>query len=97
MDLSDEWVEAAARALWGTTTYRVAWETVGPKVRDMYLRRARAALEAVAPLIAAQAWDEGFNAGLDDGLDIAELRTGPLDLTKIHAPTPNPYRERSES
>lgn len=47
------------------------------------------AAEALAAL--AQAWDEGMAAGLDTGLTIAELRSGPIDLSKVPPPPTNPY------
>lgn len=70
--------------------------------------QARAALVAAGPpdltqhnlAVKAAAWDEGAKAGLDKGLDIAELvheGGGTLDLAKVPPPPLNPYRiERGE-
>jgi len=60
MTVPDEAVEAAAKALaivaWGE------WEYVPTALRGRMRRDARITLEAAAPFIAAQAWDEGWNA-----------------------------------
>lgn len=56
-------------------------------------RELTLAIRAKTP---ADYWDEGHAAGLDDGMDIAELvhqGKGGLDIYKVHAPTPNPYKE----
>lgn len=68
MNVVHEAVEAAAR------TYEPdVWEYLDDRegrlrgnlerLRERSLSRARAALEAAAPIIAAQAWDEGFEQG----------------------------------
>ena len=61
MDISDEAVEAAARALDPDTM-----GSAGPlaeKFKEQARAEARAALEAAAPYMAAQVWDEGAVAG----------------------------------
>ena len=65
--ITDEMVEAAAKARWdyervesGDTT---EWEMRHPAFRAFDFDSMRAALEVVAPLIAAKAWDEGYAEG----------------------------------
>ena len=55
--VTDEIVEAAARAYHEAATEAVAgsWDVSTPRIRERGLVSARAALEAVAPLIAAAA------------------------------------------
>ena len=88
MTVPDEAVEAAAKALaivaWGE------WEYVPTELRGRMKRDARLALEAAAPFIAAQAWDEGSLAGWSD-------RTRSFMRRQTHAEyvaneTTNPYR-----
>ena len=57
MPVTDEIVEAAARAYHEAASEAVAgsWDVSTPRIRERGLARARAALEAAAPLIAAQA------------------------------------------
>ena len=65
--ITDEMVEAAAVVLRNQLRERVGlspldrlpWSPASDEVRG----DARAALEAVAPLIAAKAWDEGYAEG----------------------------------
>ena len=81
--VTDEAAETAAKARWdyeraesGDTT---EWEMRHPAFRAFDFDSMRAALEAVAPLIAAKAWEEGY----------AEGRRGRMrDST-------NPYRSQS--
>ena len=70
--ITDELVEAAAKALFATEEPdRNAWRWDKPNPQDpagplawhgYWLNAARAALEAAAPIIAAQAWEEGYQA-----------------------------------
>jgi len=60
MSVSDEAVEAAARAI-----ARYETGTQSPIPNDTDIAHARTALEAAAPFIAAQAWDEGWDAMAD--------------------------------
>ena len=53
--VTDEAVEAAARAEWRVDFALTPWVSGPEDVRDYYRDTARAALEAAAPLIAAQA------------------------------------------
>lgn len=53
----------------------------GASVVDDYLPEARSLIEAVMPLVAARAWDEGFAAGIDSPF-------------RNHA-GPNPYRSQA--
>jgi hypothetical protein len=79
VNISDEAVEAAARALavqaWGQ------WEYVPNELRRAFLRDAKITLEAAAPFIAAEAWDEGYQGCYD---------------RYMYEPVPtNPYRSQA--
>ena len=61
--ITDEMVETSADAQW-----RYEWPTrefhrEPDDLQDFYRNSARVALEAVAPLIAAKAWEEGYTEG----------------------------------
>ena len=56
--ITDEMVEAAARAMWERIDREESWSEIYHA--SAYRRDARAALDAVAPLIAAAAWNEGY-------------------------------------
>ena len=58
--VTDEMVETAARAMWERIDREESWSEIYHA--SAYRRDARAALEAVAPAIAAAAWDEGYAA-----------------------------------
>lgn len=65
--VTDEVVKTAAKSRWdyeraesGDTT---EWEMRHPAFREFDVNSMRAALEAVAPAIAAAAWDEGYAEG----------------------------------
>jgi hypothetical protein len=64
-------VEAGARALAARNRRPEEWQ--------WYLSEARSALEAAAPHLMAEAWDEGNIAGI-------------FDLPSEDHATPNPYR-----
>jgi hypothetical protein len=74
VSISDEAVEAAARAI-RDDDWPDHEDQIHHPIKD-YMSNARAALKAAAPLIAAEAWDEGEWAG---------HRHGHYQLT-------NPYR-----
>lgn len=68
MNISKEAIEAAARAVYGLDPWEdgssvsappFAWAALGADDRRNYYPAARAILEAAAPLLMAQAWDEG--------------------------------------
>ena len=64
-EVTDEMVDAVARAEW-TRTHEWpsrSWEKVPADLADYYRECSRHALEAVAPLIAAKAWEEGYAEG----------------------------------
>ena len=98
--IPDEAVEAAAKALY--VTERGPWVSGGGLVtggtpwgtsreaseRDDYERRARAALEAAAPHLMAEAWDEGYDRAETD-----HYETG-FWTTRLRA---NPHRKGSEA
>jgi hypothetical protein len=75
--ISDEAVEAAAR-------------TLRPYMDDDHFDLdavARAALETAAPFIAAQAWDEGNEAGFNE--------CSTEEYPEYYQPATNPYRSKS--
>ena len=48
--------------------------------------------------VKAEAWEEGARAGLDKGLDIAELvhqGSGKLNIPDVPPPPTNPYRQKA--
>jgi hypothetical protein len=74
MTISDEAVEAAARAMAHLFDYQT--EAGKSHWRD----KAKRTLEAAAPHLMVQAWDEGNIAGI-------------FDLPSEDHATPNPYRD----
>lgn len=95
MNISDEAVEAAAKALarhkWPTAIG--VWESFGQGMQDDFRDQARAALEAAAPYIAAQAWDEGAKAESETGCELA-TPCGECAWCR-GAMAPNPYRSQA--
>lgn len=93
MNISERAVEAAARVnepeLYGYLDSVGTAENGSPAalMRDRSLAYARRILEAAAPLIAAQAWDEGARAALD-----REHAYGAAEKAKYA----NPYREAGQ-
>lgn len=61
--ITDEMVETSADAQWRYEWPRREFRCEPDDLRDFYRNSARAALEAVAPLIAAKAWEEGYTEG----------------------------------
>ena len=67
--ITDALVDAAAEAAYTMAAWDAQnftgtnWTELDPAHRTPWLREAEAALEVVAPLIAAEIWDEGFEAG----------------------------------
>ena len=65
--IPDEAVEAAAKVLFDASPIsrgHQPWgDAMGERIRQQFIADARIALEAAAPFIAAQAWDEGEQAG----------------------------------
>lgn len=80
MNISKEAIEAAAREL---NIYVTPWEDLEEEQRNGWRSQAHAALRAAAPLLIAQAWDEGWNVGYDD-------RTSSTD-DRNHEYAQNPY------
>lgn len=62
MNISDEAVEAAARAYFENEDWRLSWDFVKEPNRSAIRADQRAALEAAAPLLKEQAWNEGCAA-----------------------------------
>lgn len=89
--ISDEAVEAAAKALWQTDQHDDAWVNEYTEYMDYLRAEATKALEAAAPYIAARAWEEGEKTGysnclaVEHGLEQAtnpyrsQARLGALD------------------
>ncbi|MBB5748557.1 hypothetical protein [Micrococcus sp. TA1] len=63
MNIPEEAIEKAAEELHFWRGHVVPWENMHDAAKDGWRGEARAALSAAAPLIAAQAWDEGRRAG----------------------------------
>ena len=61
--ITDEMVEAAARAEWAHEWPTRPWEKVPDDLANHYRDCSRLALEAVIPQIAAAVWDEGYAEG----------------------------------
>lgn len=59
MNIPKEAVEAAAREL---NIYVTPWEDLKEEQRNGWRSQAHAALRAAAPMLMAQAWDEGAKA-----------------------------------
>lgn len=79
--ISDEAVEAAAVAVF-TQAYEPAdWDLVVKQIKARYIRDARIALEAAAPYMLAEAWEEG--------------RQAEEDTPPLHRAEPNPYRSQA--
>ena len=60
-----EAVEAAAKAMLAAGNHVGGWDALPVFMQDNYLRDARAALEAAAPHMLAEAWDEGRDATIE--------------------------------
>ena len=60
--ITDEMVEAAARTEWTHERHIRPWEKAPDDLAGHCRGCSRNALEDVAPLIAAKAWDEGYQA-----------------------------------
>ena len=78
--ISDEAVEAAARAL-AVQAWR-DWEYVPDGLRRAFLRDAKITLEAAAPYMLAEAWEQGRDAEFQ------------RSVMKRQA-DPNPYRSQA--
>lgn len=91
--ISDEAFKAADNAYMETLTDLRLKEGGGFKVGSQNKRALRAAFEAAAPYLMAQAWAEGHEDGFWNG----RLSHGDLQaLTGIeHAKAPNPYRSQA--
>ena len=90
MNISKEAIEAAAEALFNRGGHAGAFDE--HPVRMMYVNQSRAALEAAAPLLMAQAWDEGTRAQAE--WHHAERRAA----SRFQATPPvlmNPYRKET--
>jgi len=65
MNISDEVVEAAARAGYKVAVFAdetASWDDLSEDQCQVWIDDARHILEAVAPHLMAQAWDEGADA-----------------------------------
>ena len=96
MKISDAAVEAAARASWERSNSDpwisgdhddIRWHD-----RREYIEDARATLEAAAPHLMAQAWQEGHTTGDGDAFVTLEARESGRPEECADVVTPNPYR-----
>lgn len=81
ISISDEAVDAAAKAIFGQQYDPEEWELAVNGTRGRCRRDARAALGAAAPHLMSEAWDAGVSVGFDEGQGHIGKRT------------PNPYRK----
>ena len=81
MIIPDDVIAAAAQAWWWESE-GMPWVHATEAMREPYLLKAQAALEAALPIVAAQAWDEGALTVM------AKYDIGNLDAL-------NPYRSRA--
>ena len=81
--IPDEAVEAAAAALFQVNQHDDAWADEFPNYLDYLRAEATKALEAAAPFIAADAWDEGWKSCSDWDIYI--------DMGGDEPNTDNPY------
>jgi len=65
--IPEEAVEAAARAILAAGNHVGGWDNLPTFMQDQLVRDARAALEAAAPHMLEEAWEEGYDAGKDWG------------------------------
>ena len=83
--IPDHLIDKAAMSAYDDHYWRdelyLLWGELGDRIQDEYRALARAALEAVA----AGIWDEGYEAGEEDGYLMG--RDEPFTET-----APNPYR-----
>ena len=83
--IPDHLIDKAAMSAYDDHYWRdelyLLWGELGDRIQDEYRALARAALEAVA----AGIWDEGYEAGEEDGYRMG--RDEPFTET-----APNPYR-----
>jgi len=63
MNITDEAVEALAKRNLESELGDGEWDNVPEQVKPGWRKEARAQAEAVAPFIAAEAWEEGAVAG----------------------------------
>lgn len=71
MNISDEAVEAAAKATYSSDGLN-AWTLEDVSTHNHYRRKARASLEAAAPHLMAQAWDEGVAYVFEGGAEVSD-------------------------
>jgi hypothetical protein len=79
-----EAVEAAAKAAFARTHPHGNFRLAIRELQDRYLSEARAALEAAAPYMLAEAWEEGYTLGYADCAN------------KQESNRPNPYMLNNE-
>jgi hypothetical protein len=79
-----EAVEAAAKGLAAANLRFKPWDDLDDVARNHFMRDARAALEAAAPYMLAEAWEEGYTLGYADCAN------------KQESNRPNPYMLNNE-
>lgn len=62
MNIPNEAIEAAAKGAFKRTHPHGNWSLAISDMRDQYLSEAHAALEAAAPYMLAEAWEQGYEA-----------------------------------
>lgn len=84
MNINEEAVEAAAKAIYATEAYPIydeakevftghkPWEWLNEGSWASYRTKARAAMEAAAPYLMAEAWDEGVDWVWEGGPDVKD-------------------------
>lgn len=89
--ITDEMVETAAAAQWHYDCPDREFRREPDDLKDFYHNSARVALEAVAPRIAAAAWDEGHDAAQIDWKHVYDGHpVGPGEMCD-QCGRPNPY------
>lgn len=76
MNIPDEAVVAAAKVLYADKISNHAGDNA-PQIIDACEKVARKVLEAAAPYIAAQAWDEGIESGVDGSVPECDYARNP--------------------
>jgi hypothetical protein len=76
MNISDEAVEAAAYALYSASPWPTEWHDADMARKETYLHYATTALEAAAPHMIADCWDEAVDAG--DNMGPLSLYRSPV-------------------
>jgi hypothetical protein len=93
VNISDEAVEAAARATFVHANLGAAWEDAQPDWRDAYRASVLAGLEAAAPYIAAEAYEDAADIIIAPGASSAAAAW--LRERAAFIRSTNPYRSQA--